>query len=105
MLIEALNLLVLNGKPEPPKRGWEALFGAFAYNKEEIDRFQKIMMKSFPGRIQRTGCAEIKEELRVSGQPVPENDIWIAAPAREHNLAILSRNHFDRVPGLHRYEW
>src|SRR5882757_3613981 len=27
--------------------------------------------------------AEIKNQLRVAGKPIPENDIWIAAHARE----------------------
>lgn len=50
--------------------------------------------------------AEIREELRSLGRPIPENDIWIAAIAREHQLSILSRDqHFDQVPGLARFGW
>ncbi len=47
VLIEALNLLVLNGKSEPSKPGWEALFGAFAHEKEETDRIQAMIDEEF----------------------------------------------------------
>ena len=30
--------------------------------------------------------ADIRHELRVTGQPIPENDLWIAALARQHEL-------------------
>jgi tRNA(fMet)-specific endonuclease VapC len=38
---------------------------------------------------------EIKNALRVKGQPIPENDIWIAAIAKQHNLTLATRDaHF-----------
>jgi tRNA(fMet)-specific endonuclease VapC len=50
--------------------------------------------------------AAIRSELRKSGKPIPANDAWIAALAREHNLPVLSRdNHIDRVAGLRRLKW
>lgn len=50
--------------------------------------------------------AAVREELRALGRPIPENDVWIAALAREHGLALLSRDsHFDFVPGLLRVGW
>ena len=50
--------------------------------------------------------AEIREELRVNGTPIPENDIWIAALARQYHLPILSQDrHFDVVDGLRRLDW
>jgi predicted nucleic acid-binding protein len=49
---------------------------------------------------------DIRHELRVAGNPIPINDLWIAALAREHGLAILSRDrHFDRVEGITRFDW
>jgi predicted nucleic acid-binding protein len=48
----------------------------------------------------------IRYELRQMGRPVPENDLWIAALARQHELEIVSRDpHFDSVDGVHRIEW
>jgi len=50
--------------------------------------------------------AEIREELRRKGRPIPANDLWIAALARQHALPLLSRDqHFDSVPGLKRVGW
>jgi tRNA(fMet)-specific endonuclease VapC len=48
----------------------------------------------------------IRNELRVKGQPIPENDMWIAAAARQHDLALVSRDvHFAHVDGLKRESW
>jgi predicted nucleic acid-binding protein len=50
--------------------------------------------------------ATLRGELKRAGTPIPSNDVWIAALARQHRLAILSRDkHFDQVPGLHRLNW
>jgi predicted nucleic acid-binding protein len=50
--------------------------------------------------------AEIRDELRRRGRPIPANDLWIAALARQHALPLLSRDrHFDSVPGLRRIGW
>jgi predicted nucleic acid-binding protein len=50
--------------------------------------------------------AEVRDELKRSGRPIPGNDLWIAALARQHALPLLSRaRHFDFVPGLKRVAW
>jgi len=50
--------------------------------------------------------AEVRQQLRRRGTPIPENDVWIAALARRHELPVASRDeHFDRVPGLDRRAW
>ena len=50
--------------------------------------------------------AEVRRRLKVNGTPIPENDIWIAALARQHELAVLSRDrHFDHVFGIQRVGW
>jgi tRNA(fMet)-specific endonuclease VapC len=50
--------------------------------------------------------AEVRDELKRSGRPIPGNDVWIAALARQHSLPLLSRDqHFDFVPGLKRIGW
>lgn len=50
--------------------------------------------------------ADIRQELRSAGTPIPANDIWIAALAREHQMPILSTDeHFDRVAGVNRVAW
>lgn len=50
--------------------------------------------------------AGIRTELRKKGKPIPGNDIWIAALARQYDMPILSRDrHYDSVSGLLRINW
>jgi len=45
--------------------------------------------------------AAIHRELRTRGQPIPTNDLWLAATALEHGLVLYTRDaHFAKVPGL-----
>ena len=47
--------------------------------------------------------AAIRQELKNSGRPIPANDTWVAALARQHDLAVLSNDgHFDFVDGVRR---
>lgn len=49
---------------------------------------------------------QIKQELRVKGRPLPENDIWIAALAFQHGLTLVTRDkHFDEVSLLDIETW
>ena len=50
--------------------------------------------------------ADIRSTLRQRGQPIPENDVWIAALCVQHRAPILTRDtHFDGVPGVRRISW
>ncbi len=47
--------------------------------------------------------ASIRLELRQLGNPIPSNDAWIAALARQHGWPLLSNDqHFDVVAGVRR---
>ena len=47
--------------------------------------------------------ADIRLELKQSGNPIPSNDAWIAALARQHAFPVLSNDaHFDVVEGIER---
>ncbi len=49
---------------------------------------------------------ELKVKLRQKGRPIPENDIWIAALAFQHNFSLVSRDeHFEVVDGLKIEHW
>ena len=49
---------------------------------------------------------KIKELLRAGGRPIPENDIWMAAIALQHNLILVTRDaHFEAVDGLRLAAW
>jgi tRNA(fMet)-specific endonuclease VapC len=48
----------------------------------------------------------LKYKLQLQGTPIPENDIWIASFALQHQLPLATRdNHFDNVPGLTVEKW
>lgn len=50
--------------------------------------------------------AAVRNELRKKGRPIPENDVWIAALARQHGQLIVSRDdHFDAIAGTERLAW
>lgn len=47
--------------------------------------------------------ADIRLELKQRGTPIPSNDAWVAALARQHGQPILSNDkHFDLVSGVKR---
>ena len=47
--------------------------------------------------------ADIRLELKRMGAPIPSNDVWVAALARQHGLPVLSNDrHFDVVTGVRR---
>ena len=48
-----------------------------------------------------THYAVVYRELRRRGRPIPTNDMWIAATALQHRLAVFSHDgHFHEVAGL-----
>jgi tRNA(fMet)-specific endonuclease VapC len=50
--------------------------------------------------------SQVREELRTRGRPIPENDVWIAALALQHEQSVVSRDdHFDSVRGVTRLGW
>jgi len=48
----------------------------------------------------------IHAELATAGTSIPQNDIWIAVMAREHELPLVTRDaHFRQVQGLVTLTW
>ena len=84
----------------------ELYFGARKSQRvqENIQRLQK-----FTAGNKILGCdletapyyGEIRYSLRKKGRPIPENDVWIAAIALQHNLTLITRDaHFDEIDNL-----
>lgn len=89
----------------------EMLYGA--YNSTNVE-FNIHRINSFLSSAGLLSCDEstshiygnMKMELRRKGRPIPDNDIWIAASARQHSLTLVTRdNHFDEVDGLPVIQW
>jgi len=49
---------------------------------------------------------DIKNHLKDKGQPVPENDIWIAAIAQQYGLTLVTKDpHFNAIENLKIEAW
>ena len=89
----------------------ELCFGAHksARAKENLNRIDEfvaanVALECNTETARRYG--EIKNTLRVKGHPIPENDIWIAAIAIEHDLTLVTRDtHFDKIENLKSATW
>ena len=60
----------------------------------------------FPDQDTTEMYGQVKAELARLGTPIPDNDLWIAAVARQHHLPLATRDaHFTQVPGLKTLAW
>jgi predicted nucleic acid-binding protein len=54
-----------------------------------------------PSRETAEQYARLFVQLKRAGTPVPDNDLWIAALALQHDLLLITRDqHFERIPQL-----
>ena len=54
-----------------------------------------------PSRETAEQYARIFVQLKRAGTPAPDNDLWIAALALEHDLTLITRDrHFERIAQL-----
>jgi predicted nucleic acid-binding protein len=54
-----------------------------------------------PGRETAEQYARLFVQLKRAGTPIPDNDLWIAALALEHDLTLVTRDqHFEYIPQL-----
>jgi tRNA(fMet)-specific endonuclease VapC len=59
-----------------------------------------------PNEITAELYGQIKADLSAMGKPIPQNDIWVAAAAKQHNLPLATRDqHFSFVSGLALLKW
>lgn len=69
-------------------------------------RFLPFVEILFPDLSTVEHYADIRTELKAEGTPIPANDIWIAALARQYSLPVLSLDrHLDQVKSLDRIAW
>ena len=72
-------------------------------NRDELAQFMASQRVSVLNPDERTArhYAHIYAALRAAGTPVPTNDMWIAALARQHRISLLTFDaHFEAIPGL-----
>jgi tRNA(fMet)-specific endonuclease VapC len=60
----------------------------------------------FPDHDTTAIYGQVKAELAQLGKPIPDNDLWVAAIARQHGLPLATRDaHFAQVPQLKTLDW
>lgn len=84
----------------------ELYYGAYKSTNPEkhIKQIQSFLMNCkilSPDAITGDTYGNMKAALIKKGKPIPENDIWIAAMARQHNLPLFTTdNHFTEIDNL-----
>ena len=72
--------------------------------RENVERIERFAGKHHVLPCDQTTAshyADIANQLRARGKPIPQNDMWIAAVALQHGLPVASRDeHFDHVESL-----
>ncbi len=89
----------------------ELYFGAYKSTKVQeniirIDEFalNNAVLSCNTETAKRYG--DIKNHLKDKGQPVPENDIWIAAIAQQYGLTLVTKDpHFNAIENLKIEAW
>ena len=74
-----------------------------AKNRKELDQFLDSPRVSLIQLDEETAeyYARVYWDLKRKGKPVPTNDIWVAASAMRHGLALFTYDeHFDNIDGL-----
>ena len=57
----------------------------------------------YAGRETTEHYGRLFVQLKRAGTPVPDNDLWIAVLALEHDLTLVTRDrHFEKIPQLRR---
>jgi tRNA(fMet)-specific endonuclease VapC len=60
----------------------------------------------FPDQDTTEVYGRVKAELAQLGKPIPDNDLWIAAMARQYDLPLATRDtYFNHVPRLMTLAW
>lgn len=80
-----------------------SLGGKEKRNRQELEGFlNSPRVETLPHDLETAEYyALIVRKLRAKGRPIPTNDIWIAANAMKHGLALYSFDrHFGEIEGL-----
>lgn len=77
-----------------------------AENLGRLERFMAGVSIVAPDLDTARWYGRVRHGLRAKGRPLPENDVWIAALARQHDFTLVSRDgHFCEVNNLKLESW
>ena len=80
-------------------------YGSAQQQRNQI-QLRKLLSKAtfrilLPGRETAEQYARVFVQLNCAGTPIPDNDLWIAALALEHDLMLITRDrHFRHIHQL-----
>ena len=75
-------------------------------NLARVEEFETAVSVLGSDRDTARYYSRIKAGLKKKGKPIPDNDIWIAATARQHGLVLVTRDrHFLEIEGLENEAW
>lgn len=75
-------------------------------NRTQIDRFASEVAVLDVDQDTARIYGDIKHELHQKGRPLPENDIWIASLAQQHELTLITRDsHFTQIATIAQETW
>jgi tRNA(fMet)-specific endonuclease VapC len=89
----------------------ELYYGAFKSGHrdktlKQLQEFLRVCAVLLSEELTAEYYGHIKADLERIGSRIPENDLWIAAIAQEHQLPLVTRDrHFSLVTGLHTLAW
>ncbi len=89
----------------------EMYFGAYKSLriKENLTRINELVLNSTVLACDTDTAkkyGDIKNQLKEKGQPLPENDIWIAAVTQQYDLTLITRDtHFHIIENLKIESW
>lgn len=72
-------------------------------NRDDLAQFMALARVHLMRPDEKTArhYADLYAVLRRQGTPIPANDLWIAALARQHRLPLFTFDaHFRNVPGV-----
>lgn len=75
-------------------------------NIHEIEKLSSRYKVLLPDKHTAKEYGKIKTALRKKGKPIPENDVWIAALAKQYKITLVTRDgHFKEVETLKITRW
>jgi tRNA(fMet)-specific endonuclease VapC len=89
----------------------ELLYGAHKSKQKvkaltQVQEFSRGCIIILPDEATADLYGQIKTNLSAAGKMIPENDVWIAAVARQYDLPVATRDrHFSFVLGLTVLDW
>lgn len=89
----------------------ELIFGARRSVRpaENLERYSKLASRRPVLRPDATTAihyADLRLHTESAGKPIPQNDLWQAALARQMGLVVVTRDrHFDGLPGVEVESW